>query len=153
MARCATISSTVTASFARKRRNFTCSARSSASFRIDTVCRSLTRCTTTAPFFLTEHRRNIRSPHLPSLPPANRDGSDRITPDSIGASRPDGALPGARVPTLKLRGEVDADSKITFPASNRTAVSLNRTATSVPILALQGEGDDAREAGGAGWGL
>src|SRR5712672_1841113 len=49
--RCATISSTVTAAFASKRRNLTCSLRSSASLRIHTVCRSATRDAISPPFF------------------------------------------------------------------------------------------------------
>src|SRR5208282_747489 len=52
IARCATISSTVTASLCRKRRSRTCSDRLSASPRMQTSCRSLTRSANNAPFFL-----------------------------------------------------------------------------------------------------
>src|SRR5208282_3664389 len=50
--RCATTPSTVTASLCRKRRSRTCSARLSASPRMQTSCRSLTRSANNAPFFL-----------------------------------------------------------------------------------------------------
>jgi hypothetical protein len=76
----------VTRSFIRKRRNLTFSARLSPSVRRQTVCRSHTRASNWAPFFLAARRRNIRYPCLPSLGLPNRDGRDRITRDSFRAS-------------------------------------------------------------------
>jgi hypothetical protein len=56
IARWDTISATVTASFAKKRRNLIASARSSASLRRQTVCRSPTRCSNRLPFFFAVRR-------------------------------------------------------------------------------------------------